>query len=200
MAAMDPTTPATKVGETLFILTGGPLRKPLAVPLWVQPEPDADEKCSLFYEWFFFQTTDGHVYIGQYNGRCGGAGCRIFDPVSGQLTAPSGGCIGPPTMGLHYHVRSLGGPWIEVNGDAEGSATVQFATWTPESQKDVQLEIGLGNGSGTFNAQLDGDGLLLSSSCDLLPGGAGCSLFGDSAGQPVRRYRWTKAGGVVLQK
>ncbi len=180
------------IGQTFFTLRGGALVEPVEVPLFVAAGEDPDGNCNDRDEWFFFQMAGGRIYIGEFNSGCGGSACRLLDPATRRFASPSGGCI--PAGGVHWRARGIGEGWVEVRSDSEGIATLALARWTPETPFRAELEIDLSL-SGSAQATPDGDGLLLSSPCDLA--GRGCEFTVDYSSTPPRRWRWTKETGVV---
>jgi hypothetical protein len=177
-------------GEPLFVLVGGALPRPIAVPLLFTPDDDPEGKCAFHNEGFFFALDDGRVYIGQYNSWCGGEACLILEPASGRFAPPAGGCV-EPGFGIHWRAEPVGRGWIAVYSSAEGMGQVAFGAYSPEAGFTPAVELGLGH-SGDVEGRMTEQGPLLTSRCDLA--GAGCGMFDDAGAAPLKTFRLGPAG------
>jgi len=203
-------TRLARTGETLFVLEGGGLDRPVEVPLWVELDlssVDDAEKCMMQSEFFFFELPDQKIYVGQYNSWCGEESqCRILDPETRGFEKPPGGCL--ESSGIHMRVEPLESAgekphageasrdiWLAVYSEAEGVAWVDLVTYAPSWGTKKHLTLDLYH-DGQVQAKVVPGGLLVTSNFDLLKRHHGLSVR-DPGNAPPRRYRWTQESGLT---
>jgi hypothetical protein len=185
---VGPTAQATRRGEHLLTLAGGPLTVPLVVPLWFDLHAGGDderEKCSLAHEVSFFEVEDGDIYVAQHNPYCGGEACRVFDGRSRTFVAPEGGCI--PGGGVHTRIEAWGRGVVVVRSDSEGVASAVVGTYARTAGFRALLAVDLGR-TGTLAGTVTDAGIELRSPCPLLT--SGCAADVDYSQLPLRTYLW----------
>ena len=199
-------TRLAKTGETLFVLEGGGLARPVEIPLWVELDlssADDAEKCMMQNEFFFFRLPDKRIYVGQYNAWCGGeAQCRLLDPKTQKFERPPGGCL--ESGGIHMRAKPLETSdrnkeaskdnWLAVHHEAEGVAWVDFVTYAPSEGTKRHLTLDLFH-DGQVQAKVVPGGLFVTSNFDLFKQQENL-VVKDPENAPLRRYRWTPEGGL----
>lgn len=190
-------TESAGTGQTLFVLTGGPLERPIDIPLWLELDETDDElKCRLHTEFVFFELPPDLVYIGQYNSWCGGPSqCRILDARTRKLSSPPGGCISP--SGVHMRIEALGDSWLAVYSDSEGVGWVDFVTYSTQKGPTEHLHIETAH-DGQVKATVTPTGLDLTSNFDLIDPLEGLIVAGEEPGE--HHFTWTPGKGLVRRK
>lgn len=185
--------PSLVTGAPLLRLRGGPVPRPLDVPLWLTfDERDrAYDNCAIRHEAMVFALSDGRVYVGQYNNGCGGPRqCRVIDPRTGEATEPAGGCLWGD--GIHHRATAIGGGHVLLTSDAEGTGAVEIVRYDPDRGAEVELRLSI-SPMAPLRAEVRDGGVDFATVCELPPG-CGWQEYGE---RPTRRYRWTAEDGLV---
>jgi len=185
--------PGLQTGAALLRLRGGPVPRPLEVPMWLTFDArDAGyDNCALHHEAMVFALPDGRVYVGQYNSWCGGPRqCRVIDPRTGATETPAGGCLWGD--GIHHRATAIGDGWVLLTSDAEGTGAIEIVRYDPDRGERVALSLSLSS-MAPLHAEARDGGVDFTTVCELPPG---CEHreYGEV---PARRYRWTPASGLT---
>lgn len=133
-------------GELYFTLSKGGLTTPLNVPLFLDfsKEDNSDDKCSLHTTFRVIPMYRGRYYIAQNNLWCGdGMTCVILDVQTRRFTEPKGGCIHGEELSI-TSIEHIEDHRYLIISAAEGFATAQIITYTPERGQKNELVVGLG--------------------------------------------------------
>lgn len=187
--------PELATGAPLLRLRGGPVPRPLDVPLWLtfDDRDRADGECSLHHEAVVFPLPDERIYVGQYNSWCGSARtCRVIDPRSGAGSEPRGGCLWGE--GIHHRARAIGDGYVLWISDAEGGGAVDVVRYDPEVGAALELRLSI-SATAPLRVEVRDGGVDFATVCEVPPG---CE-HRDYRGAPLREYRWTPSGGLAAR-
>lgn len=190
------TRPAS-FGETVVELSGGPLRAPIQVPLWItfdDAEVASGRACETFNDVVVLQLPDDRLYVHQYNSICGERHvCRVLDPTTRVFREPKQECLRPLSLGTHLRARTIGGGFISVVSDSEGVAEQRFMEWDPDRGVGRHVDLSLGQ-FGVADGRVEAGALIVETNCDLA--GAGCdALTAAEMGRPKQVFRWRPGAG-----
>jgi len=192
---VDVLDPGLTTGAPLLHLRGGPLPRPIDVPLWLTfDERDRGQlgRCSMHHEAVAFPLADGRIYVGQYNSWCGGPRtCRVLDVASLEEEVPAGGCVWGE--GIHHRVVPIDGPYLLLSSSSEGGGHVDIVSYDTSLGTAVELHLPFGSAE-ILTTEVRDAGVDISTSREL------SEHVGPTASpnpSPLHRYRWTEAGGLA---